>query len=152
MPRELSNDEEWRCRRQGRLFMAAYEMGFDSEDFVEKWMHSTTAASLDDEIGWINGMGDAYILEYFRDTNPGVKRATEFLPEEVMYWIGLVYRRMCLSENISSKEAYAMYNVEDMKQLYIGYHMMGTDLAVEDMVNGYKKRQQKRRKHAQNLA
>lgn len=144
--RELTDQERWLCNRQGSIFADARWERFHSEDFVEKWMMSESAAGFDKENNWTHGMGTTYLCHYAEETSAPIKRDTEFLPDEVMYWIGFIYRQLCFQANLTSKEAYAMFDVEDMKKFYVGFHVMSADLAVEDMLTVHEQRKQKAKK------
>lgn len=132
------------CDSQGDIFSKARRKNFNDEDFIEKWMTSEVAVNYDDEINWTHGMSWAYLFEYLEDVAGKIRKDTEFLSEGIMYWIGYTYKYLCIRENISSKKAYAMFDAEDMKQFYAAFHITGTDVAVDKMLEVYAERQKKR--------
>ena len=76
------------CDIQGRLFELALRSGLDCPSFIESFMNSKTAASLDDVYDRLQWAGEEYILEELNDEIGGLKKAGAAYSLDVMYWTG----------------------------------------------------------------
>lgn len=143
--RKLTPAEEQICDNLGYLFSKSGSMfHFDSKDFVEKWMTGRIGEEYDHDIHWTHGMGEGYMFEYLEDVSGPIKKATDFFPEGVLYWIGYMYRFLVASLGKSSKEIYAMFNVDDMEKFYDLFDGGGGPAAIaEEMLDIYRERQVK---------
>lgn len=140
--RELDNSEEQQCDNLGYVFsQSGIKAGFDSEDFIQKWMNSEVAEGYDNDVHWTHGMSEMYLFEYLEDVAGPVKKADECLPSSVLYWIGYMYKYIGQTEGKSSKELYKMFNADDMKKFYVAFHVMGAACAAGNMLDVYKERQ-----------
>ena len=79
------------CDIQGRLFELALRSGLDCPSFIESFMNSKTAASLDDVYDRLQWAGEEYILEELNDEVKGLRKAGTTYTVEVMYWTCLLY-------------------------------------------------------------
>ena len=59
----LSSFERQLCDIQGRLFELSIEKQMNSSIFIERFMNSETAASIDQSYDRLQWMGEEYILE-----------------------------------------------------------------------------------------
>lgn len=89
---KLTLEKRQLCDIQGRLFELALKTGLDCPSFIDSFMNSKTAASLDDIYDRLQWTGEEYILEELNDEVGGLKKAGEAYPVEVMYWTGYTYR------------------------------------------------------------
>lgn len=142
--RKLKNIEEWLCDDQGELFYQAEREKFDTKDFIEKWMNSKVAEEYDNEIHWTHGMSEAYLFSYLQDVAGKVKKSRNRSPKDALWWIGYMYRYLCICEKISSKEAVARFSPEDMYGFYRAFNCMSMKLALEDILRIYEERQTKK--------
>lgn len=68
------------------------DIGLDCPSFIDSFMHSKTAAALDDIYDRLQWAGEEYILEELDDEVCGLKKAGTAYSLDVMYWIGYTYR------------------------------------------------------------
>ena len=59
------------CDIQGRLFELSLQAGYDSEDFMKRFMRSKVARDLDSEYNRMQWAGEEYLLEEFADEIDG---------------------------------------------------------------------------------
>ena len=84
----LSLDKRQLCDIQGRLFELALKNDYDCPQFIETFMNSQAAVSLDDTYDRLQWAGEEYILEELEDEAKGLKKAGTIYDREVMYWAG----------------------------------------------------------------
>ena len=125
MKKELSSFELQLCDIQGRLFELALKNNIKYPDFAEKYMNSQTAAFM-----------DYVILE---------KCTGENYDREEVYWMGYVYRYWHFYADESSKQIYSQADAPLMRSCYLGFHTMDVAMAVEDLKEIYKQKQELKR-------
>ena len=95
------------CDIQGRLFELSLQAGYDSEDFMKRFMRSKVARDLDSEYNRMQWAGEEYLLEEFADECPQTQKDNAQYDREVMYWAGYLYRYWHILTNEPSREIYA---------------------------------------------
>ena len=120
------------CDIQGRLFKLSAQRGISSVEFNKVFMKSATAKALDSTYNRMQWAGEEYLLEEVIDEagdrfeNPG-----EVYTEELIYWIGYIYRYWHYVTGESSKEIYKQAPVRVMKQKYERLYMMTPEEVIE---------------------
>ncbi len=137
----LSSLERQLCDIQGRLFELALKKGLNITDFAEKFMNSETAAYFDLPYDRLQWAGEEYILENLQD-EVSIKSSEkpENIREEV-YWTGYLYRFWHFYTGESSKEIYSQAPIELMISCYLGFHTMDPEMAVDDLKEIYRQKQ-----------
>lgn len=128
---ELNSQQFGLCDIQGRLFELALNKGYDCKEFIEKFMNSKTAASLDESYDRLQWAGEEYILEELIDETGGLKKAGVAYHNEIMYWSGYTYRYWHYYTGETSKEIYNIANAEIMSTSYLGFHTMDVRMAID---------------------
>lgn len=122
------------CDIQGRLFELSGEKKLPSAAFIKAFMASETAKELDSRYNRMQWMGEEYLLEEIisvdRDTLSGTG---EVYPNEVLYWIGYIYRYWHFHTGESSAKILRQAPVATMKRNYMMFHTMDPVLAIEDL-------------------
>ena len=72
---ELNQQQLQMCDIQGRLFELSLKNGYDSPAFINAFMNSKTAASLDDIYDRLQWAGEEYILEELNEEVGGLTPA-----------------------------------------------------------------------------
>ena len=104
------------CDIQGRLFKLSAWRGINSAEFIKVFMKSVTAKALDSKYNRMQWAGEEYLLEEVSDEAgerfimPG-----EIYSEELIYWIGYIYRYWHYVTGESCKEIYKQAPVKVMK-------------------------------------
>jgi len=119
------------CDIQGRLFELALSRNISCPEFIEAFMNSNAAASLDDTYDRLQWAGEEYILEELEDELGGLKKYGTAFSREVMYWIGYVYRYWHYYTGESSKEIYNTANAELMNKCWLGFHTLDVEMAID---------------------
>ena len=132
MIKTLDGFERQLCDIQGRLFELSLNKGFNSEDFIYKFMNSKTCEYLDMPYDRLQWAGEEYILENLLEET-SVNIIGEQFSKEEMFWTGYVYRYWHLLTGESSREIYAQADARLMKDCYLGFHTLDIAMAIEDL-------------------
>jgi len=113
------------CDIQGRLFKLAAQRGINSAEFIKVFMKSATAKALDSTYNRMQWAGEEYLLEEVIDeAGDRFEKMGEVYSEELIYWIGYIYRYWHYVAGESSKEIYKQTPVKVVKQNYERLYMM----------------------------
>lgn len=120
------------CDTQGQLFQLAGEKGFASENFVKLYMTSQTASDMDKDFHHVQWAGKEYILSDLLEAckEAGTKDG-EIYDRETLYWMGYIYRYWNLYTGESSKAIYKQAPARKMRVVYLMYHTMSPELAID---------------------
>ncbi|MDO4198646.1 MAG: hypothetical protein Q4D13_06640 [Erysipelotrichaceae bacterium] len=120
------------CEMQGNLFVMSGNDGYDSKTFISHFMKSDIAKGLDSRFDFMQWAGKEYIYEKMHDEIPeAFKKNGKVYDNEVLYWIGYIYRKWHFLKNMSSKEIYKKASADMMNRNYMGYHTVDVELALE---------------------
>ena len=113
------------CDVQGRLFKLSAQRGINSVEFNKVFMKSATAKALDSTYNRMQWVGEEYLLEEVIDeAGDRFEKPGEVYAEELIYWIGYIYRYWHYVKGESSKEIYKQAPVKIMKKNYERLYMM----------------------------
>lgn len=122
------------CDIQGRLFILSAHHNINSEEFIKVFMKSSTARALDSTYNRMQWAGEEYLLEEVIDEagdrfdKPGV-----IFVDEMIYWMGYIYRYWHYQTGESSKIIYKQASVKIMKENYKRLYMMTPEEVIEDL-------------------
>ena len=120
------------CDTQGQLFELAAERGYSSKAFIKVYMTSQVSADMDKEFHHVQWAGKAYILSRMEDElGHRLKKDGEVFDKEILYWIGYIYRYWNYYTGESSKEIYKQAPAKTMNVVYLMYHTMSPELAID---------------------
>ena len=126
------------CDIQGRLFELSTKKGLDSHVFVSHFMKSKLAENMDATFNHMQWAGEEYLLEALIDeVGNDVLVANETFDEEVMYWIGYIYRYWHFYTGESSKKIVKQANINTMRMSYNIFHTFDPALAVDELKELY---------------
>lgn len=127
------------CQMQGHLFEMSAESGYDSEAFIKGFMKSAAAADLDKPFHHMQWAGEAYIIERFAEENPEAVKTGPVLDGETLFWTGYVYRAWHFHTGENSKQIYRQAPIATMKSVYLMYHTMSVEMAIDRLKETYEK-------------
>ena len=120
------------CDIQGRLFKLSAQRGINSAEFIKVFMKSDTAKALDSTYNRMQWAGEEYLLEEVSDeAGDRCEKLGEVYTEELIYWIGYIYRYWHYVTGESSKAIYKQAPVKVMKQNYARLYMMTPEEVIE---------------------
>lgn len=122
------------CDIQGRLFELSAEKKYDSSAFVKAFMTSGTAKELDSKYNRMQWAGEEYLLEeVVTAAGDALTTGGEVFSNDILYWIGYIYRYWHYYSGEDSAKIYKQASVETMKRNYMIFHTMDPVLAIEDL-------------------
>lgn len=122
------------CDIQGRLFELSAKKNYSSAAFIKTFMLSETAKELDSKYNRMQWAGEEYILEEIVSNNSGtLSKDGEVFPEDVLYWIGYIYRYWHYYNGEDSAKIYKQAPVNTMRRNYMIFHTMDPVVAIEDL-------------------
>lgn len=132
------------CDMQGKLFEMSASEGYSSEAFIKTFMQSQTAADLDMVFNHMQWAGQGYIIDRLKEENAStlVKNATLY-DNETLYWSGYLYRYWHFYTGESSKEIYKQATANVMRSMYLMYHTMSPEMAIDRLKDTYKRKKAK---------
>lgn len=120
------------CDIQGRLFKLSIRQGINSVEFIKVFMKSATAKALDSTYNRMQWAGEEYLLEeVINEAGDRFEKPSELYAEELIYWIGYIYRYWHYVTGESSKEIYKQAPVKVMKQNYERFYMLTLEEVIE---------------------
>ena len=130
------------CDTQGQLFELAAERGYASETFIKAYMTSAVAADMDKEFHHIQWAGKAYILSRMEDELADqLIKGGEIYDKEALYWMGYIYRYWHFYTGENSREIYKQAPAKTMNVVYLMYHTMSPEMAIDRLKEAYGKEQ-----------
>lgn len=124
------------CDMQGKLFEMSAEEGYASESFIKSFMTSDTAADLDKPFNHMQWAGEGYILSRLQEENAPSKNGARY-DSETLYWTGYIYRYWHFCKKESSKDIYKQAPAELMRAMYLMYHTMSPEMAIDRLRESY---------------
>ena len=126
------------CDTQGQLFELAAERGYSSEAFIKAFMTSQVAADMDKDFHHVQWAGKAYILSRMEDELADqLTKEGEIYDKETLYWAGYIYRYWNFYKGESSREIYKQASAKTMKVVYLMYHTMSPEMAIDRLKESY---------------
>ena len=120
------------CDIQGRLFKLSAQRGIASAEFIKVFMKSATAKALDSTYNRMQWAGEEYLLEEVIDeAGDRFEKPGEVYSDELIYWIGYIYRYWHYVTGESGKEIYKQASVKVIKQNYERLYMMTPEEVIE---------------------
>ncbi len=126
------------CDTQGQLFELSSENGYDSEAFIKAFMTSQVSADMDKEFHHVQWAGKAYILSRMEEElKEQLVKSDELYDKETLYWTGYIYRYWNFYTGESSREIYRQAPAKTMKAVYLMYHTMSPEMAIDRLKEDY---------------
>ena len=126
------------CQMQGHLFELSAEKGYDSEAFVKAFMSSGIAEDLDKTFNHTQWAGEEYLLSRLSEERPDATKPGAVFDAETLYWTGYLYRFWHYYTGETSKELYRQAPITVMKQVYLPYHAMSIEMAIDRLKETYR--------------
>jgi len=127
------------CDIQGRLFELSAVKGFDSEDFIDKFMKSDVAKNLDSSYNRMQWAGEEYLMEEISNSC-AVAKGGAIMPMEVLYWTGYIFRYWHYITGESSRQILKQAPPKTMNTNYLMFHSVAPELAIEDLKEIYRQK------------
>jgi len=136
------------CQMQAHLFELSVEKGYDSEAFVKAFMSSTVAEDLDRAFHHAQWAGEEYLISRFSEENPKAIRKGFLYDAETLYWSGYLYRYWHFYTGETSKAIYKQAPITVLKQVYLPYHALSIEMAIDRLKETYVDKKAKKNRKA----
>ena len=134
------------CRMQAHLFELSAEKGYDSESFVKAFMNSSVAVDLDKSFSHAQWAGEEYLLSRLSEENKSSAEKGEPYDTETLYWSGYPYRYWHFYTGESSKEIYKQAPIMLLKQVFLPYHALSIEMAIDRLKETYAQKKEEKAK------
>ena len=124
------------CDTQGKLFELSRERDYSSEAFIKTFMQSDVSKDLDKDFHHVQWAGREYIMSRLEDENI-LSKDGEIFDEETLYWTGYIYRYWNIYTKETSKEIYKQAPATTMQTVYLMYHTMSPEMAIDRLKESY---------------
>ncbi len=126
------------CDTQGKLFELSGERGYDSETFIKSFMTTDISKDMDKDFHHIQWAGKEYIMSRMEDENSAaISNNGVVFDNETLYWTGYIYRYWNIYTGESSKDIYKQAPAKTMQTVYLMYHTMSPELAIDRLKESY---------------
>lgn len=125
---------------QGKLFEQSAKEDYDSEQFIKAFMTGTIAADMDKDFHHVQWAGREYILSRMEEEYKDNLVSGEVYDSETLYWTGYLYRYWSIYTGESSKEIYKQAPAKKMRAMYLMYHTMSPEMAIDRLKEAYQKK------------
>lgn len=131
------------CEMQAELFVQSQEKGYASESFIKAFMNSDVAEDLDMPFNHMQWAGTHYLMSRMEEEHANELVRGECYDIETLYWAGYLYRYWHIYKGESSREIYRQASAKAMRIVYLMYHTMSPELAIERLKESFLERQKK---------
>ena len=126
------------CDTQGKLFELSGERGYDSETFIKSFMTTNISKDMDKDFHHVQWAGKEYIMSRMEDENSAaISNNGVVFDNETLYWTGYIYRYWNIYTGESSKDIYKQAPAKTMQTVYLMYHTMSPELAIDRLKESY---------------
>ena len=131
------------CEMQAQFFVQSQEKGYASESFIRAFMNSEAAKDLDMPFNHMQWAGEQYLMSRMEE-----EHADELIPgdcydAETLYWIGYLYRYWHIYTGESSREIFKQASAKTMRIVYLMYHTMSPEMAIDRLKQSYLEKRKK---------
>ena len=126
------------CDTQGKLFELSGERGYDSESFIKAFMTTDISKDMDKDFHHVQWAGKEYIMSRMEDENSNaINNNGLVFDNETLYWTGYIYRYWNIYTGESSKDIYKQAPAKTMQTVYLMYHTMSPELAIDRLKDSH---------------
>ena len=126
------------CDTQGKLFELSGERGYDSETFIKAFMTTDISKDMDKDFHHVQWAGKEYIMSRMEEENSAaISNNGIVFDNETLYWTGYIYRYWNIYTGESSKDIYKQAPAKTMQTVYLMYHTMSPELAIDRLKDSY---------------
>lgn len=131
------------CEMQAQLFVQSQEKGYASEAFIKAFMNSEVAEDLDMPFNHMQWAGTHYLMSRLEEENADEFVQGECYDTETLYWSGYLYRYWHIYTGESSREILKQASAKTMRIVYLMYHTMSPEMAIDRLKESYLEKRKK---------
>ena len=125
------------CEMQAQLFVQSQEKGYASEAFINAFMNSDVAEDLDMPFNHMQWAGTHYLMSRMEEEHTDKLIQGEYYDTETLYWAGYLYRYWHIYTGESSREILKQASAKTMRIVYLMYHTMSPEVAIDRLKESY---------------
>ena len=130
--KKMDSDGILLCELQGSTFELSLEkVETSSLIFIRRFMNSEVVKLLDNGSILQTNLQPQDIIEYIEEEYHELKYGKEKYTNNEMYWIGYLYRYFSYTYELSSYRVYKMVKPKELRNLYLPYHTLSVEQAIE---------------------
>ena len=130
--KKMDSDGILLCELQGATFELSLEkVETSSLIFIRRFMNSEVVKLLDNGSILQTNLQPQDIIEYIEDEYQELKYGKDKYTNNEMYWIGYLYRYFSYTYELSSYRVYKMVKPKELRNLYLPYHTLSVEQAIE---------------------
>lgn len=130
--KKMDSDGILLCELQGATFELSLEkVKTSSLIFIRRFMNSEVVKLLDNGSILQTNLQPQDIIEYIEEEYHELKYGKEKYTNNEMYWIGYLYRYFSYTYELSSYRVYKMVKPKELRNLYLPYHTLSVEQAIE---------------------
>ena len=125
-----------RCNKQGKIFAIANRLGYNLEDYVERYLQSELATSgKDDDYAYYQIAAPSYSLDLIEDEELLTETPTngKYSNGEA-YWIGFFYKYLSLSLTLRGKALLQKLPFAKMHEFYLRFNNLPKESAGKELL------------------
>lgn len=133
----LNSIEIQLCQKQAKIFEKSINATeCSSPIFIRRYMFSSIAKSMDEKLYLFTSQTEEDAFSVLDDEFGKSAYGKEKYSPDQMYWIGYIYRCICIRYNLSSKAVYKLFNAKEIVKYYNICHTFDIVDASERMMEG----------------
>ncbi len=132
------------CEMQAQLFVQSKEKGYASESFIKVFMNSDVARDLDMPFHHMQWAGTHYLMSRMEEEYSDGLTQGECYDTETLYWTGYLYRYWHIYTGESSRQILKQASAKSMRIVYLMYHTMSPEMAVDRLRESYAEKHRKK--------
>ena len=130
--KKMDSDGILLCELQGATFELSLEkIETSSLIFIRRFMNSDVVKLFDNGSILQTNLQPQDIIEYIEEEYHELKYGKEKYTNNEMYWIGYLYRYFSYTYELSSYRVYKMVKPKELRNLYLPYHTLSVEQAIE---------------------
>lgn len=120
------------CKIQAKIFESSInKTECSSAIFVRRFMLSDIARRMDDGVFLFESCEEDEVFVEIENQYGKSNYGKEKISAEELYWIGYIYRYWCYTYQITSKQAFKIVKMKELRDLYYPYHSLDPSQAIE---------------------
>lgn len=131
------------CEMQAQLFVQSQEKGYASESFINAFMNSDIAEDLDMPFNHMQWAGAHYLMSRMEEEHTNKLTQGECYDIETLYWAGYLYRYWHIYTGETSREILKQASAKTMRVVYLMYHTMSPEMAIDRLKASYLEKHRK---------
>ena len=120
------------CSLQAQIFEQSHKaVPCGSKIFMRRFMYSKVARRMDKDGFLYDAISTSDVLDEIDGEYGKSDYGREKYDEDVLYWIGYLYRYWAYTRQVPSKQIYHIVKPNELQKLYLPYHSLDVDVAIE---------------------